>query len=81
MKLESINPQTPSCVFVRFSYEFEVFDIDTHGNAIPKPLLSGSTKEKHLIKITATNKEELMQKLGALLENYEQYIQGIKNEN
>lgn len=80
-KTESINPQNPSCVFVRFSYEFEIFDIDTFGNTIPKPLLSGGAKEKKLIKITATTKEELVEKLTALLSNYEKYIEGIKDAN
>lgn len=79
--MEELNRSTPSVVFIRFGFEWEMFEIDNAGNAIPKKgNLKGNAK-KSLIKITDPDKQKIFEKLAKALQKYQDFIESLEEEN
>lgn len=82
MMQAELNRSTPSAVFVRFGFEWEMFDIDSNGNTIPKRQnLRGNNAKKNLIKISDPDKEEIFKKLAKLLKKYQDFVDSLGEEN
>lgn len=82
MMLAELNRSTPSAVFVKFGFEWEMFDIDSNGNTIPKRQnLTGKNAKNNLIKISDPNKEEIFKKLAKLLKKYQDFVDSLGEEN